>query len=193
MPKYDLKNKTMRLLQMQKYLAQIPQSLGSKWIAISFLVLALNALNSLAEKTPSAPFAASDSGSQKISETSPIGQWKSIDDITGKPRSIIKIWQEDGKLKGKIESLFPQPGLEPDPLCIYCPDSLKGHKIRGLTILWGLYQAGEWWEGGQILDPKNGKVYRCKLQTFEGGKKLRVRGFIGIAVLGRSQVWLRES
>jgi uncharacterized protein (DUF2147 family) len=123
---------------------------------------------------------------------SPIGRWKSIDDNSGKPKSIVRIWEENGKLRGKIETLFREPGENPDPDCPLCPDALKGAKIKGMTILWDLAPEGGWWEDGRILDPANGKIYRCRMQPLESGAKLLVRGFIGISLLGRSQVWLRE-
>jgi uncharacterized protein (DUF2147 family) len=130
--------------------------------------------------------------SSSNSPKSPIGRWKTIDEKSGKAKSIVLIWEENGKLKGKVESLFREPGQDPDPVCDLCPEGKKGEKIRGMTILWDLSPAGEWWEGGRILDPANGKVYRCRMLPMESGAKLQVRGFIGISMLGRSQVWLRE-
>lgn len=122
---------------------------------------------------------------------SPIGRWKTIDEKSGKAKSIVRIWEEKGKLRGKVESLFPIPGKDPDPVCDLCPDGKRGEKIRGMTILWDLVPAGEWWESGRILDPANGKVYRCRMRPMDSGAKLQVRGFIGVSMLGRSQIWLR--
>jgi uncharacterized protein (DUF2147 family) len=123
---------------------------------------------------------------------SPVGRWKTIDEKSGKAKSIVRIWEENGKLRGKVETLFREPGQEQDPVCKVCPEGTRGEKIRGMTILWDLAPAGEWWEGGRILDPANGKVYKCRMLPMESGKKLQVRGFIGISMLGRSQVWVRE-
>lgn len=123
---------------------------------------------------------------------SPVGRWRTIDEKSGKAKSIVLIWEENGKLRGKVDSLIREPGMPPDPVCDLCPEGKKGEKIRGMTILWDLAPAGEWWEGGRILDPANGKVYRCRMLPMESGSKLQVRGFIGISMLGRSQVWQRE-
>jgi len=60
-----------------------------------------------------------------------------------------------------------------------------------MTILWNLRRQGDTWEGGEILDPENGSVYRCKLHPVSDGSKLEVRGFIGISLLGRTQTWMR--
>ena len=137
-------------------------------------------------------FAGDGSAGKQSTAESPIGRWRTIDEKSGKAKSIVLIWEERGKLMGKVETLFREPGQVPDPVCDLCPEGKKGQKIRGMTILWDLAPAGEWWEGGRILDPANGKVYRCRMQPMESGSKLLVRGFIGISMLGRSQVWLRE-
>jgi uncharacterized protein (DUF2147 family) len=123
---------------------------------------------------------------------SPVGTWRSIDDKTRQERSIIKITEENGELRGVVEKIFDQPGDDPAHLCKECRDQRKDQPIVGMTILWGLKQDGEAWTGGEILDPKNGKIYRCKITLSNDGKSLNVRGFIGISLIGRTQVWLRE-
>ena len=122
---------------------------------------------------------------------SPVGTWRSIDDKTKQERSIIKITEENGELKGVVEKLFDQPGDDPAHLCKECKGERKDKPIIGMTILWGLKKDGDTWAGGEILDPKNGKIYRCKMTLSEDGKSLNVRGFIGISLLGRTQTWLR--
>jgi uncharacterized protein (DUF2147 family) len=79
-----------------------------------------------------------------------------------------------------------------EAVCDKCTDERKGQKIIGMTIVKGIKQKGDAYEGGEILDPDNGKTYRCKMKVLESGKKLEVRGFIGISLFGRSQTWLRE-
>jgi uncharacterized protein (DUF2147 family) len=123
---------------------------------------------------------------------SPVGTWRSIDDKTKQERSIIRITEENGELKGVVEKIFDQPGDDPAHLCNECKDERKNKPIVGMTILWGLKKDGDAWAGGEILDPKNGKTYRCKMMLSEGGKSLNVRGFIGISLIGRTQTWWRE-
>jgi len=119
----------------------------------------------------------------------PIGRWKTIDDKTGKPKAIVQVYEEKGKLYGKIEAT-----LQPDAkkVCEDCKDERKGQPIVGMVIMRGLALHGDEYSGGDILDPDNGKVYRCKLRVEEHGSQLSVRGFIGFSLLGRSQIWKRE-
>ena len=123
---------------------------------------------------------------------SPVGVWRSIDDKTKQERSIIRITEENGELKGVVEKIFDQPGDDPAHLCKDCKDERKDKPIIGMAILWGLKKDGDAWAGGEILDPKNGKIYRCKITLSDNGKSLNVRGFIGISLIGRSQTWLRQ-
>jgi uncharacterized protein (DUF2147 family) len=125
-------------------------------------------------------------------EGSPVGLWKNIDDASGKPRALIRITESNGALLGKIEKVFPAPTEDPNPKCDKCEGANKNAPVVGLTILSGLTREGDEYIGGQILDPDNGKVYRSKLRVTDNGKKLSVRGYIGVPVLGRSQTWLRQ-
>lgn len=122
----------------------------------------------------------------------PVGTWRSIDDKTKKERSIIRITEEGGELKGAVEKIFDEPGDDPAHLCRECKDERKDKPIIGMTILWGLKKDGDAWTGGEILDPKNGKTYRCKMTLSADGKSLDVRGYIGISLIGRTQTWLRQ-
>ncbi len=123
---------------------------------------------------------------------SPVGLWKNIDDDTGKPKALIRITEADGVLTGKIEHLFREPGQDPNPKCTKCDDANKDQPILGMVILVGLKKDGDEYDGGTILDPNNGKVYKSKLVVEEGAKKLNVRGYIGFSWIGRSQTWVRE-
>jgi uncharacterized protein (DUF2147 family) len=120
----------------------------------------------------------------------PVGRWTTIDDDTGKPTSVVRIWEEDGKLKGKVESVVLKPGEDPNPRCTKCDGERKDQPIVGMVILWDLAQDGKKWSGGHILDPDNGSTYKCTLEPAEGGEKLKVRGYIGFSLLGRTQVWV---
>ncbi len=124
--------------------------------------------------------------------SSPAGVWKSIDDKTKNERSIIRITEVNGEFKGVVEKIYDQPGDDPAHLCKECKDERKDKPIVGMTILWGLKKDGDGWSGGEILDPKNGKIYRAKMSLSEDGKSLKVRGFIGISLIGRTQTWHRE-
>lgn len=124
-------------------------------------------------------------------DASPVGVWKTIDDETGKPKSLVRISESNGELRGKIEKLFREAGEDPNPKCEKCEGVLKDQPVIGMTILTGMKKDGGEYNGGQILDPNNGKTYKSKLTLIEGGKKLDVRGYIGIPMLGRTQTWLR--
>ena len=126
------------------------------------------------------------------SERSPVGLWKTIDDSTGKPRGLVRLTQVNGAYQGRIEKFFPKPGEDQNPRCDKCDGARHGQPILGMTILWGLTQQGEEYQGGEILDPESGKVYRVKVKIEDEGQKLLVRGFIGFSLLGRTQVWLRQ-
>ena len=130
--------------------------------------------------------------STALAQQSPIGLWKNIDDATGKPKALIRITEANGELSGKIEKLFRDPTEEQNPKCIKCEGDLKDQPIIGLTILKGLKKDDDEYNGGTILDPANGKVYKSKMKLEDGGKKLNVRGYIGMPMMGRSQVWVRE-
>lgn len=122
---------------------------------------------------------------------SPVGTWKTIDDKTGHAKSVVEISEENGELRGKVlRVLESQRG--PHPICTACEGERKDKPIEGMTIMWGVHKSGNTWGGGKILDPTIGKTYSVKLTVIEGGKKLDVHGYIGVALLGRSQTWLRE-
>jgi uncharacterized protein (DUF2147 family) len=131
-------------------------------------------------------------GAAAADPSSPAGVWKTIDDKTKKERSIIRVTEVDGEFQGVVEKIFDQPGDDPAHLCKDCKGDRKDKPIIGMTILWGLKKQGDGWGGGEILDPKNGKIYRCKMSLAPDGKSLNVRGFIGISLIGRTQTWLRE-
>jgi uncharacterized protein (DUF2147 family) len=125
-------------------------------------------------------------------ELSPIGLWKTIDDNTGQPRGLVRIREVNGQYEGKVERIFPKPDEPPDPKCEKCEGNRRNQPVIGMTILWGLTKQGDEYQGGEILDPENGKVYRSRMKLVDNGKKLDVRGFIGFSLFGRSQIWLRE-
>ncbi len=121
---------------------------------------------------------------------SPVGLWQSIDDKTNQPRSLIRISEHNGEYRAVVEK-----GLLPtdtgDAICDKCKDERKNQPIIGMTIVKGMKQNGDKYDGGKILDPEEGKVYKCKMTLNEAGDQLEVRGYIGISLIGRSQIWTR--
>ena len=126
-----------------------------------------------------------------FAQMSPVGLWKTIDDDSGKEKSLVRIKENNGVFSGTIERLL-DPTTKPDEVCDKCTDDRKDKPVLGMTILRGL-KASEGdasvFEGGTIVDPNNGKVYRTRLKPVEDGKKLEMRGYIG--PFYRTQVWLR--
>jgi uncharacterized protein (DUF2147 family) len=127
-----------------------------------------------------------------LASDSPVGVWRTIDDKTNKEKSLVRITEVNGELRGTIDKLFREPDEEPNPNCDKCEGDKKNKPVLGMMILTGMKKQGDEYTGGQILDPANGKHYKCRMWTSDGGKKLNVRGFIGVSVIGRTQVWVRE-
>src|SRR3990167_5103405 len=112
-----------------------------------------------------------------FAQATPVGLLKTIDDDTQKEKSLVRITDNGGVLSGKIEKLL-DPAPKPDAVCDKCTDERKDKPILGMTILRNLKNSAddvEWWEGGDITDPNNGKTYRARVRTVEGGKKLQMR------------------
>ena len=126
-----------------------------------------------------------------LAQATPVGLWKTIDDETGKEKSFVRITEAGGVLSGKVEKIVDPAKQE--QVCQECTDARKGQKVLGMTIVEGVKKNadGSVWDGGTILDPNNGKVYKVKMTPKDGGKALDVRGFIGFSLLGRTQTWVR--
>lgn len=123
---------------------------------------------------------------------SPVGYWQTVSDRTGNPSGVVQITEKNGVLYGKIVAIFEQGGNKPTDRCVNCKGDLYNKPILGMTVMWGLRDSGEGqWSGGKILDPKIGKIYNCKLKVYGEGKYMRVRGYIGFSLLGRTQIWMR--
>lgn len=118
-----------------------------------------------------------------------IGKWKTIDDETGKPLSVIDIYEKHNKIYGKVIEIF-NPKNKKIPKCEKCDGEDKNKPILGLIVIKGLTWQKDQYTNGKILDPKHGKLYKCSI-SFEHKDKLKVRGFIGIELLGRTQFWER--
>lgn len=113
------------------------------------------------------------------------GRWVTIDDNTGKRRSVVEIAVKDGKATGRIVEIFDK--TKEDKTCEKCTDDRKGRKVLGMEIIRNMVKDGDEWEDGTIMDPDNGKVYDCKLWVEDG--KLQVRGYV--AFFFRTQTWVR--
>ena len=120
----------------------------------------------------------------------PAGRWRTFDDKTpGKPKSIIVLYEEKGLLFGRVETLVDPDAVK---ICDKCSDERKGQAVTGMVVVRRMKKDGEEYTGGDILDPKNGSVYRCKMRLIDEGRKLSVRGYIGFSLFGRSQTWIRD-
>ena len=137
-----------------------------KFIVYLFFVLVTSSMNSL----------------------SVIGKWKTIDDQTGEPKSIVEVFSKSGKIYAKVVEVLDL--AHKNSLCHKCSGEDKNKPILGLTIIKGLSKEGSEYNSGEILDPKNGKLYKCSL-SLESNDKLKIRGYIGFSLLGRTQYWHR--
>ena len=117
-----------------------------------------------------------------------IGKWKTIDDETGQAKSIVEIYENAGKIYGKIIEIFDEK--RKNDLCKECSGADKNKPIQGMVILSGLEKDDDEYSGGKIIDPKNGKIYKCTI-SLESKDKLKIRGSIGFSLIGRSQYWVR--
>ena len=113
-----------------------------------------------------------------------VGKWRTIDDETGQPKSVVEIYQKGGKYYGRVVDLLMKPD---DTVCEKCTGPLKGKRIVGMDVITGMVKNGDVYEGGQILDPAKGKTYDCKLWL--EGDTLKVRGYLGFFY--RTQTWYR--
>ena len=122
------------------------------------------------------------------------GTWKNIDDKTGSSKAILDIRQEsNGSYTAKIVKVTPRPGYTPKESCINCPAPYTNKPILGMDVLTGLKQGqGSNYVNGRILDPNTGKIYSMKAKLSANGKRLHLRGYVGVSVLGRNQIWIRE-
>jgi len=134
----------------------------------------------------------SGSALSAMAQTTPVGLWKTISDKDGSVTSEVRVVDNAGVLSGRIERTF-RTDVKADAKCDLCKDDRKDQPIIGLEIIRGLGKnpTKDVWEGGTVVDPDNGTVYKLKMTPIDGGKKLEVRGFVGVALFGRTQTWIR--
>ena len=124
-------------------------------------------------------------------QSTPAGLWKTIDDATKAEKSLVRITDAGGVYTGKIEKILTN---KTDAKCTLCTDERKDQPVQGMTIVRNVKAAAgddNLWDGGEILDPNDGKTYKVRMKLADGGKKLDVRGYIGAPLLGRTQTWIR--
>ena len=125
-------------------------------------------------------------------QATPVGTWRTVSDVDGKPAAIIEIIERNGTLEGVVRSLLDSSAT-PGERCEHCAGERHNQPIVGMTILWNMRADGDEWRGGAILDPDSGRIYKATVRLARDGAQLIVHGYIGIALFGRSQTWYRES
>ncbi len=164
---------------------------GARAFAVAALVAALAAFAPAAQSQSAPPAQQAQTGSVGDAQ-SPVGLWRNIDDETKQPKALVRITERDGVYVGRIEKILTD---KPDAVCDLCTDERKDQPVQGMQIIDGMRASTEdrnLYEGGRILDPSNGKVYRSRMRVVDGGERLEVRGYIGAPVFGRTQIWHRE-
>ena len=125
-----------------------------------------------------------------LAQSTPVGLWKTIDDDGKTEKSLVRIVEAGGAVSGTVEKIFD--AAKAAEVCQKCTDERKDKPVAGMTIIRGAKKGDDGvWTGGEILDPNNGKVYKLNLKPVDGGKKLEVRGYVGMPLLGRTQTWIR--
>ncbi len=121
-----------------------------------------------------------------------IGDWQTIDHQTNQPSSVIHIWKWKGRFYGKVAKIFTENGHQVTDRCWSCKGKLRGKRILGMTILADFVAANSSeYTNGRILDPTSGEIYHCRMTLIDGGRQLNVMGYIGLPLIGRSDVWRR--
>lgn len=126
--------------------------------------------------------------SMNLSAQGVLGVWKTVDDVDGQATSHLEIYEKDGKLRGKIIKLLD---ADEGAKCEACSGEKKNQPIVGMDIIWDMKNKNGVYKGGKILDPDNGKEYKCKITLGDDPNELDVRGYIGFSLLGRTQTWYR--
>lgn len=126
-------------------------------------------------------------------EPSAVGLWEQVDEKSGKAESWFRITERNGIYEGAIVKIFPKPGENSNEpwLCDKCEGDERNAPVLGLKLIKGMRRNGLNYDNGTIMDPRDGQVYRALMRLSPDGKQLEVRGFLGFALLGRSQMWNR--
>ena len=132
-------------------------------------------------------FAASAPVAEAGNRETPVGAWMSISDKTGKAEAIVEIYRDHEELKGVIRKLFDPEAVR----CEQCPGDKKDRPLLGLEIVWGIKESHGRWGGGKLLDPASGEIYDARMELSDDGAKLKLRGYVGMPLFGRTQTWVR--
>jgi len=124
-------------------------------------------------------------------DLSPVGLWRTFSVTTGREAGAVEIKQVGDVLVGRIVKSIPQPGDPVDPVCGGCEGTEKNQPVLGLTILKGLRRDGDMWDGGTVLDPRTGTVYSAEIRLDDGGRLLKLRGYLGFSLFGQTVTWIR--
>jgi len=127
-------------------------------------------------------------------DSGPVGKWLTIDERTNSPGSVVEITSNNGSLQGKLVGIIPHPGQDPNSIqtvCTECKGALKDKPKIGMVVMWNLKRDGDAWDGGTILDTGSGSTYSVDVRVADGGQKLVVRAYLGIAMLGKTFTWVR--
>jgi uncharacterized protein (DUF2147 family) len=127
----------------------------------------------------------------RAAEPTAVGLWEQVDDNTGKPESWFKITERNGIYEGAFVKIFFKPGEDPNWVCDKCQGADQGRPVQTLTLIRGMRRNGLSYEGGTIMDPRDGQVYRALMRLSPDGQTLEVRGYLGISLFGQSQIWHR--
>jgi uncharacterized protein (DUF2147 family) len=119
----------------------------------------------------------------------PTGLWKTFSDRTGQPESMVRIEERNGEFHGSVVKVLDRE--EYNPVCERCEGELRNKPIVGMEILRGLRRTQGGYGGGTILDPDEGRIYSCAATLLDEGRRLEIRGYVGVPLLGRSQIWVR--
>ncbi len=128
---------------------------------------------------------------QPVGNATPVGRWRTFDDKTGLERGLVVVEEQAGMLTGRVAGILDP--RDASDICKVCKGERKNQPVLGMTIITGMRWNGEFWEGGEILDPLSGATYRCSMRLDDDGAWMVVRGYLGIALFGRSQTWLRSA
>lgn len=124
--------------------------------------------------------------------STPAGLWQTVSDRTGQADGLVRVVEVNGEYVGTVVAVFSPPAESSNPLCEKCKGDLENKPIVGMTILHGVRRLPDGYSPGEILDPDEGRVYKCRIALTEDGRKLEVRGYIGMPLFGRSQIWTRK-